>query len=36
MTGIRVPIPKREDVMDAIRRVSQPDETGEDDEPSGS
>jgi hypothetical protein len=35
-TGIRVPVPKRRDVMDAIRRVSEPDEPDEDDEPSGS
>ncbi|MFI4990253.1 MAG: hypothetical protein ACHQHO_04990 [Solirubrobacterales bacterium] len=35
-TGIRVPVPKRKDVMDAIRRVSKPDEPDEDDESSGS
>ncbi len=31
-TGIRVPVPKRKDVMDAIRRVSKPDEADESDE----
>lgn len=29
-TGLRVPVPKRKDVMDALRKVSEPDE----DEPS--
>jgi hypothetical protein len=29
-TGLHVPVPKRKDVMDAIRKVSEPDE----DEPS--
>ncbi|HUA74137.1 MAG TPA: hypothetical protein VL988_05195 [Solirubrobacteraceae bacterium] len=33
-TGLRVPVPKRKDVMDALRRVSEPDESAEDDEPS--
>jgi hypothetical protein len=32
-TGLRVPVPKREDVMDALRKVSEPDEPGEN-EPS--
>jgi hypothetical protein len=25
-TGLRVPVPKRKDVMDALRKVSEPDE----------
>jgi hypothetical protein len=29
-TGLRVPIPKRKDVMAAIRKVSEPDEPNED------
>jgi hypothetical protein len=28
-TGIRVPVPKRKDVMDAIRRVGKPDDEDE-------
>jgi hypothetical protein len=35
-TGLRVPVPKRKDVMDALRRVSEPDESDEDDERSRS
>jgi hypothetical protein len=35
-TGIHVPVPKRKDVMDALRRVGKPDKSDEDDEPSGS
>jgi hypothetical protein len=30
-TGLRVPVPKRKDVMDAIRKVSEPD--GSEDPP---
>jgi hypothetical protein len=30
-TGLRVPIPKRKDVMDALRKVSEPDP--DEDEP---
>jgi hypothetical protein len=26
-TGLRVPVPKRKDVMDALRKVSKPDES---------
>ena len=33
-TGLRVPVPKREDVLAAIRKVSEPDEEYEDDESS--
>lgn len=33
-TGLRVPVPKREDVMAAIAKVSKPDEDDEDDESS--
>lgn len=29
-TGLRVPVPKRKDVMDALRKVSEPDEPDED------
>jgi len=29
-TGLRVPIPKRKDVMDAIRKVARPDEPEKD------
>jgi len=29
-TGLRVPVPKREDVMDALRKVSEPDKPDED------
>jgi hypothetical protein len=29
-TGLRVPVPKRKDVMAAIRKVAQPDESDED------
>jgi hypothetical protein len=32
-TGLRVPVPRREDVMAAIRKVSKPDKADED-EPS--
>jgi hypothetical protein len=28
-TGLRVPVPKRKDVMDALRRVSKPDDEDE-------
>jgi len=36
-TGLRVPVPKRKDVMDALRRVSEPDDSDDqDNEPSGS
>jgi hypothetical protein len=28
-TGLRVPVPKRKDVMDAIRKVREPDEQKE-------
>jgi hypothetical protein len=29
-------VPKRKDVMDALRRVNKPDEADDEDEPSGS
>lgn len=32
-TGLRVPVPKRKDVMDALRKVSEPDEHDEDEQP---
>lgn len=32
-TGLRVPVPKRKDVMDALRKVSEPDECGADEQP---
>jgi hypothetical protein len=32
-TGLRVPVPKRKDVMDALRKASKPDKPPED-EPS--
>jgi hypothetical protein len=32
-TGLRVPVPKRKDVMDAIRKVSEPDEPEQDEQP---
>ncbi len=32
-TGLQVPVPKRVDVMDAIRKVAKPDEPSEDDAP---
>jgi hypothetical protein len=36
-TGLRVPVPKRKDVMDAIRKVARPNEPDEDEQrPSGS
>jgi hypothetical protein len=34
-TGLRVPVPTRKDVMDAIEKVSEPDDGDEPDEPSG-
>jgi hypothetical protein len=33
-TGLRVPVPKRKDVMDALRKVSEPDESEQDEPPS--
>jgi hypothetical protein len=32
-TGLEIPIPKRKDVMDAIMKVSEPDEDEQDDQP---
>jgi hypothetical protein len=32
-TGLRVPVPKRKDVMDAILKVSEPDEQDEPSRP---
>ena len=32
-TGLRVPMPKRKDVMDALRKVSEPDEAAEPEGP---
>jgi hypothetical protein len=32
-TGLRVPVPKRKDVMDALRKVSEPDEDEQDEQP---
>jgi hypothetical protein len=32
-TGLRVPIPKRKDVMAALRKASEPDEPNEDEKP---
>ncbi len=32
-TGLRVPVPKRKEVMDAIRKVARPDEPDEDEQP---
>ena len=32
-TGLRVPVPKRKDVMDALRKVSEPDETEDEQVP---
>jgi hypothetical protein len=32
VTGLRVPVPKRKDVMDAIRKVSEPDDPDEDEQ----
>jgi hypothetical protein len=31
-TGLRVPIPKRKDVMDALRKVSEPDKPEKDEQ----
>jgi hypothetical protein len=31
-TGLRVPVPKRKDVMDALRKVSKPDEAEQDEQ----
>jgi hypothetical protein len=31
-TGLRVPVPKRKDVMDALRKVSEPDKPDEDEQ----
>lgn len=30
--GLEIPLPKREDVMDAIRKVAKPDEPPEDEQ----
>lgn len=32
-TGLRVPVPTRKNVMDAIRKVARPDEPDEDEDP---
>lgn len=31
-TGLNVPVPKHKDVMDALRKVSEPDEAADEDE----